>query len=145
MSNTTAPEVGGVNLADYINQSEFPTILSGAEYDPSKHATFRLEIMRKACRLQGTPLTAENTDENGNTISPVFRVKLFDPVGSWTWYVQDWDGEDICFGYVVGDFPEWGSFSLSELASIKGRLGIGIEIDTGYRPKAVDEVMAQLD
>lgn len=132
-------------MADYINQSDFPTILSGAEYDPSKHASFRLHIMRKACQLQVTPLTHDNTDENGETISPYFRVKLFDPCGSWIWFVQDWDGSDICFGYVVGHESEWGSFSLSELASVKGRLGIGIEIDTGFRPKAVKEVMAQLD
>jgi hypothetical protein len=140
MNTTTTPAVGGVNLADYINQSDFPTILSGAEYDPSKHASFRREIMRKACQLQGTPLTHDNTDENGETISPYFRVKFFDPCGYYTWYVQDWDGSDICFGYVVGDYPEWGSFSLSELASVKGRMGIGIEVDTGFRPTLVDDV-----
>ena len=126
MSNTTAP-IGGVYLADHIDQS-------GITYGEQK-----LELMRKACRLQGTPLTAENTDEDGNTISPVFRVKLFNPVGSWSWYVQDWDGSDICFGYVVGDYPEWGSFSLSELASIKGAFGIGIEIDTHFKPVGVVE------
>jgi len=119
-------------LADHINQN-------GITYGQRK-----LELMRKACQLQGTPLTHDNTDENGETISPYFTVKLFDPCGSWTWFVQDWDGSDICFGFVVGHYPEWGSFSLSELASVKGGLGIGIEIDTGYRPKAVDEVMAQI-
>ena len=119
-------------MADHINQN-------GITYGQRK-----LELMRKACQLQGTPLTHDNTDENGETISPYFTVKLFDPCGSWTWFVQDWDGSDICFGFVVGHYPEWGSFSLSELASVKGGLGIGIEIDTGYRPKAVDEVMAQI-
>jgi hypothetical protein len=132
MNTTTTPAVGGVYLADHINQN-------GITYGQRK-----LELMRKACQLQGTPLTHDNTDENGETISPYFRVKFFDPCGYYTWYVQDWDGSDICFGYVVGDFPEWGSFSLSELASVKGRLGIGIEVDTGFRPKAVDEVMAQI-
>lgn len=139
METTTAPEVGGVYLADHINQSDI------CDYAPQRHQALRLEWMQKACRLQGTPLTDENTDENGNTISPYFRVKFFDPCGSWTWYVQDWDGSDICFGYVVGDFPEWGSFSLSELASVKGRLGIGIEVDTGFRPTKTEEVLARLD
>lgn len=116
-------------MADHINQN-------GITYGQRK-----LELMQKACRLQETPLTDKNTDEDGNTISKVFRVKLFDPCGSWSWYVQDWDGSDICFGYVFGHFPEWGTFSLSELASVKGRLGIGIEVDTSFRPTAVDDVM----
>ena len=122
MSNTTTPEISGVYLADHINQN-------GITYGAQK-----LELMQKACRLQGTPLTDDNTDQDGETISPYFRVKLFDPCGSWSWFVQDWDGSDICFGFVVGHESEWGSFSLSELASVKGQMGIGIEIDTGYRP-----------
>ena len=122
MNTTTTPEVGGVYLADHINQN-------GITYGQRK-----LELMQKACQLQGTPLTDENTDQDGETISPYFRVKLFDPCGSWTWFVQDWDGSDICFGFVVGHESEWGSFSLSELASVKGRLGIGIEIDTHFKP-----------
>ena len=128
MNNTTTPAVGGVYLADHINQN-------GVTYGAEK-----LELMRKACRLQGTPLTDSNTDENGETISPVFRVKLFDPCGSWTWYVQDGDGSDLCFGYVIGHDNEWGSFSLAQLASVKGRMGIGIEIDTGFRPTLADDV-----
>lgn len=133
MNTTTTPEVSGVYLADHINQN-------GITYGQRK-----LELMQKACQLQGTPLTDENTDQDGNTISPYFRVKLFDPCGSWSWFVQDWDGSDICFGFVVGHESEWGSFSLSELASVKGRLGIGIEIDTGFRPTLAESCREALE
>jgi len=118
-----------VCLADHIDQS-------GITYGEGK-----VELMRKACRLQGVPLTDENTDEDGNTINPWLFVKLFDPCTGWRWYVQDWDGQDICFGWVEGFEKEWGSFSLSELGNIRGHLGIGIEIDTHYMPKHKDLVI----
>ena len=121
------------NLSDHINQS-------GITYGDKK-----LELMREACRIQAVPLTDENTDENGATKQPTFFVKLFDPCGSWTWYIQDWDGSDVCFGYVEGFDKEWGSFSLSELSEIKGNLGIGIEIDTYFSPTPTETILKQVD
>ena len=56
-------------------------------------------------------------------------VKFFDPTGSWTWYATEFDGEDTFFGLVDGFELEWGSFSLTELQSVKGPLGLGIERD----------------
>lgn len=59
--------------------------------------------------------------------------KFFDPCGSWTWYVTEFDGDDLFFGLVDGDWPELGYFSLSELQSVKGPLGIGIERDIHFQ------------
>ena len=56
-------------------------------------------------------------------------VKFFDPTGSWTWYATEFDGKDIFFGLVDGFELEWGTFSLSELQSVTGRFGLGIERD----------------
>jgi hypothetical protein len=56
-------------------------------------------------------------------------VKFFDPTGSWTWYATEFDGKDTFFGLVDGFELEWGTFSLSELRSTKGRFGLGIERD----------------
>ena len=109
-------------LYDHIDQS-------GITYGPKK-----LALMQQACRLMQVPLSAENVAPDGETLSRVLRVKLFDPCGSWSWFIQDWDGEDICFGLVDGFEKEWGSFSLFELACIPGPLGIGIEIDTWFTP-----------
>lgn len=109
-------------LYNHINQS-------GILYGPQK-----LALMQKACNLMLVPLSDENLDPEGAAISNLLRVKLFDPCGSWTWYIQDWDGLDICFGWVEGFEKEWGSFSLQELSEIKGGLGIGIEIDVYFTP-----------
>jgi hypothetical protein len=109
-----------VRLYEEINQS-------GITHGPKK-----LALMQQACRLMEVPTS--------NLDSDLLRVKLFDPCGSWTWYVQDWDGEDICFGWVEGFENEWGSFSLRELSEIKGPLGIGIEIDVYFTPTAAKNI-----
>jgi Protein of unknown function (DUF2958) len=115
------------NLYDHINQS-------GITYGEKK-----LELMRKACELQAVPLSDHGPDPIAPHVPTLF-VKLFDPCGSWTWYIQDWDGKDICFGWVEGFEKEWGSFSLEELSDVKGKLGIGIEIDTHFAPTPAEEI-----
>jgi len=56
-------------------------------------------------------------------------VKFFTPTSNWTWYATEFDGEDIFFGLVHGFEKELGYFSLSELASVTGPYGIGVERD----------------
>ncbi|GAH87664.1 unnamed protein product [marine sediment metagenome] len=56
-------------------------------------------------------------------------AKFFTPDGSWTWYAVEFDGEDLFFGLVDGFEKEWGYFSLKELQSIRGKLGLPIERD----------------
>ncbi len=59
----------------------------------------------------------------------VVIAKYFDPTGSWTWYAVEYDGEDEFFGLVDGFELEWGYFSLSELKSVHGHFGLGLERD----------------
>jgi Protein of unknown function (DUF2958) len=60
-------------------------------------------------------------------------VKFFDPTGAATWLITEMmtDEPDILFGLCdLGmGYPELGYVSLSELQSVKGRLGLGIERD----------------
>jgi len=68
-------------------------------------------------------------------------AKFFNPVGSWTWYAISYDLESrIFFGFVHGFEDEFGSFSLDELESVKGPLGLGIERDRGWKEKTIGEV-----
>lgn len=64
----------------------------------------------------------------------VIQAKFFTPDSSWTWYVTEFDGEDTFFGIVHGHEIEMGYFSLSELESIKGPLGLSIERDLYFTP-----------
>jgi hypothetical protein len=56
-------------------------------------------------------------------------VKFFTPTSSWTWYAAEFDGADTFFGLVAGFEKELGYFSLSELESVCGLYGVGIERD----------------
>ena len=68
-------------------------------------------------------------------------VKFFTPDSNWTWYASEFDGEDLFFGLVSGFEIELGYFSLSELQSVKGSLGLPIERDLYYEPKTLKELM----
>ena len=74
----------------------------------------------------------------------IAQIKFFDPCGSWTWYATEFDGEDTFFGLVDGHEMELGYFSLSELASIKGRLGIGIERDRHWKPRSLRDIRGRI-
>ncbi len=65
---------------------------------------------------------------------PLAVVKFFAPWSAWTWYVFEFDGKDTFFGFVEGYYPELGSFTLSELADIRGPGGLSVERDEGFHP-----------
>ena len=70
-----------------------------------------------------------------NEPDPMVHVKFFDPTGSWTWYATEFDPkEGTFFGLVKGFEEELGYFSLAELESVRGRLGLGIERDLHFTP-----------
>lgn len=75
-----------------------------------------------------------------NEIDPVARVKLFTPWSNWTWFVTEFDGEDTCFGLVVGHETELGYFSLSEIEALRGPGGLRVERDLHFRATAVSDL-----
>lgn len=67
-------------------------------------------------------------------------LKFIRPDSSWTWYVVEYDPEDrICFGLVIGHERDLGYFSLEELETIRGPMGLPIERDLHFEPKPVAE------
>jgi hypothetical protein len=78
------------------------------------------------------------TEEQGDDAMAV--VKFFDPSGSWTWFAVEYDGDDTFFGLVDGFELELGYFSLSELKSVRGKLGLGIERDRYFTPTSIGEL-----
>jgi len=72
-----------------------------------------------------------------------FVCKFFDPCGSWTWYVlegsEEENGDWRFYGLVDGFEKEWGYFMLSELESVKGPFGLGIERDLYFENEKVAE------
>ena len=72
-------------------------------------------------------------------------AKFFTPDGQWTWYATEYDSETReFFGLVDGFEVELGYFSLGDLESAKGPLGLAIERDLHWKEKTVEEVQAAL-
>ncbi len=76
---------------------------------------------------------------------PLVIAKFFNPTGAGTWYATEFDPTDkLFFGYVsiFGDWnDEWGSFSLEELESYRGKFGLGIERDMYFDPKPFSKIL----
>ena len=69
-------------------------------------------------------------------------VKFFTPDAQWTWYATEFDSETgMFFGLVDGLEKELGYFSLAELQSARGPLGLPIERDMYWTPVKLSEVM----
>ena len=69
------------------------------------------------------------------------HAKFFTPDSNWTWYATEYDpAERIFFGLVVGFETELGYFSLGELMSATGPLGLHIERDIHWKPKTIAEI-----
>lgn len=79
--------------------------------------------------------------QDGKGTDAVAVVKFFTPDSSWTWYATEFDGEDSFFGLVDGHEKELGYFSLAELASARGPMGLPIERDRFFTPAALKELM----
>jgi hypothetical protein len=71
----------------------------------------------------------------------IVHVKFFTPWAGWTWYGLEYDpAEKMFFGYVDGLDGEYGYFSLTELESIEGPVGLKIERDRHFGPTPMSEI-----
>lgn len=80
-----------------------------------------------------------------NIKDPLARVRFFTTWSCWTWYVIEFDGEDECYGLVDGFEIELGSFSLKELESITGPMGLRVERDLHFKPVRLSVLHAELE
>ncbi|MBP7759734.1 MAG: DUF2958 domain-containing protein [Alphaproteobacteria bacterium] len=94
--------------------------------------------------LKNGQINAQRQLDGLDTIDYPPVVKLFTPDAACTWLLSELDPEDndIAFGLCDLGFgcPELGSVRLSELADVRGRLGLRPERDlhfTGDRPLSV--------
>ena len=72
---------------------------------------------------------------------PIVQVKFFTPDSSWTWFAIEFDGKDLFYGLVDGHCQEYGYFSLAELESVRGPLGLPIERDIYFKPTPVSKFL----
>jgi len=70
----------------------------------------------------------------------IARIKLFDPTGSWTWYISEYDpATRTAYGRVHGQDDEYGYISMAELVEYRGRFSLPIERDLWWTPRLLSE------
>ena len=78
--------------------------------------------------------------ENVEHEDKIIAIHFF--IAGCNWYVAEYDGEDIFFGFVNLNDPqnaEWGYFSLKELDEINIK-GIEVDNDLYWQPKKFLEI-----
>ena len=98
-----------------------------------------MKLLTKAIIKQLPALGA--TDDQGT--QALAQVKFFTPDSSWTWYAAEFDAKDIFYGLVIGHYKEYGTFSLSELQSVRGALRLPVERDRHFRPTPLGALSEQ--
>ena len=99
-----------------------------------------MKLLTQEIRKKLPPLYSQE-DKGGEAI---VHVKFFTPDSNWTWLATSFDGEDIFFGLVEGFEKELGYFSLKELESVRGGLGLPIERDLYFQPKMLKEIAPEM-
>lgn len=96
--------------------------------------------------LRNGHIRASLAEEGGAEADFIPVVKLFTPDANCTWLLTELDPEepDIAFGLCdLGmGYPELGSVRVSELASVRGRLGLPVERDLHFAPSHTLSVYA---
>ena len=108
-----------------------PTTIEGSTFQ--RRPAYR--YIRKADRIP-------SIDEARLADKPVALVKLFDPCGSWTWYIAGYDADTRrAWGLVDGFESEIGTFDMAELVAIRGRFGLPIERDLHWTARPVFDLL----
>jgi len=99
-----------------------------------------MKLLPKALEAKLPPLYSQ--DSKGDTT--IAHVKFFTPDANWTWYASEYDPVDkVFFGLVDGFECELGYFSLDELESIRGLLGLAVERDIYFTPVPLCSLLPQ--
>jgi hypothetical protein len=94
-----------------------------------------MELLPESIAQQIPPLYAQEESPD-----PIAHVKFFTTDSNWTWYVTEYDAQDIFFGLVQGFEEELGYFSLHELSQGTDLMGLGIERDLHFQPTPLSQL-----
>ena len=99
-----------------------------------------MKLLTQEIRKKLPPLYSQD-GKGGKAIA---HVKFFTPDSSFTFWATEFDGKDTFFGLVDGHCKEFGYFSLSELESLRGPMGLPIERELYWQPKTLQEIAPEL-
>ena len=96
-----------------------------------------MKLLTEELKKQLPPLYSQE-----NELDPMVVCKFFTPDSSFTWFILEFDGDDLLFCKVYSHLcpdGELGYSLLSEIESVRGALGLGIERDLYFKPKRLSE------
>ena len=99
-----------------------------------------MKLLTQEIRKKLPPLYSQES-KGGKAI---VYLKMFTPDSNFTFFATEFDGEDTFFGLVEGHEKELGYFSLAELKSVRGGLGLPIERDMYWQPKTLEEIAPEM-
>ena len=99
-----------------------------------------MKLLTEEIRKKLPPLYSQD-GKGGKAIA---YVKFFTPDSGFTFWATEFDDKDTFFGLVDGHCKELGYFSLSELESVRGPMGLPIERDLYWQPKILEEIAPEL-
>jgi len=102
-----------------------------------------MKLLTDELRARLPPLYSQEAEAE-----PMVYAKFFMPGTGWTWYVTEGSPQDeefLFFGFVVGLESEFGYFLLSELESVRNKLGLGVERDLAFREGRLTDVVPAPD
>ena len=73
-----------------------------------------------------------------NQKDPVMVVRFTHPMSTWEWYISEFDGEELMFGFVCGHEGELGYVSLAEL------MENNCVFDAEFQPTPLETVKSDL-
>ena len=83
-------------------------------------------------------------EEAGN--DAIVIAKFFCPWNNWKWFATEFNAEDeIFFGLVMGSETELGYFSLEEMSSVRGPVGMKLERDLYWEEQTIGEVRESIE
>lgn len=111
-----------------------------------------MKLMTKETHASLPPLYSQEKEPD-----PPVLVKFFQPWGSWTWYAIEGSPIDeeglptsaeesvdyLFYGLVDGFEKEIGYWTLSDLESVNGPMGLKIERDLYWDPKPLSAVRGE--
>ncbi|MGB2829966.1 MAG: DUF2958 domain-containing protein [Phycisphaerae bacterium] len=116
------------------------TVAKPPQEGTARKRPHRMQLLTKEIRGKLLPLGSQDS-KGGQAVA---YVKFFTPDSNWTWWATEFDGEDLFFGLVEGQEKELGYFSLSELQSARGPMGLAIERDLHWTPKTLAEIAPEM-
>ena len=103
-----------------------------------------MKLITKSIEKELAKYPLYSQDSKGDNAIAVCKFFL----QGYTWYVLEAEknGDDYeFFGITVGQFTELGYFTLSQLKNVRGKWGLGVERDRGFKPTKVKDLNLPLE